>query len=416
MRSLPRQGSIPARLVRAIGPVAQDAFHRIDARHRCRTGLARARCSLLLARPTPVHPRRSAPAVTQRGRPVLPVEGRCRPMLEDVSHRLLQPILSTCTRGPAGLPASSAPCGASSARVEIRLTPSLQLPPRIDALLPEGSAGSGPALRRGRPLRPTTALSTRLLPPPVTRSACPFEQLSRPRTASASPSSKGAASAIRSGFIGSLPPAISFRRSRGGSSRPLQSPRLPSTNRERPGPPLAPPEVSLLRSGYGRPRVSRRATGRDARIQGPAGASRLASSSPTILSPGSFSPHPHGAGTSCHEPGSPSGWSSRTRMSDPPAGAWPCSTPGLLHPPAREGGRDRRTRGAFHQEAPQGGPRFSTGCLQLVDSWYGAFIIVATSFARTCSRCRHDPVPGWSSAEATPWVRSTPLDFYDGFL
>lgn len=35
---------------------------------------------------------------------MLPVVGRCRPRREDVSHRLLQPILSTCTRGPAGLP------------------------------------------------------------------------------------------------------------------------------------------------------------------------------------------------------------------------------------------------------------------------------------------------------------------------
>jgi hypothetical protein len=57
----------------------------------------------------------------------------------------------------------------------------------------------------------------------------PFEQLSRPRTASASPSSKGAASATRSGFAGRLLLSISFRRLRGGSSRPLQSPRLPST-------------------------------------------------------------------------------------------------------------------------------------------------------------------------------------------
>lgn len=91
MRSLPRQGSIPARLVRAIGPVAQDAFRRLDARHRCRTGLARARCSLPLARPTPVHPRRSTPAVTQRGRPVLPVEGRCRPAM----GRCLSPTSAT---------------------------------------------------------------------------------------------------------------------------------------------------------------------------------------------------------------------------------------------------------------------------------------------------------------------------------
>lgn len=229
MRSLPRQGSIPARLVRAIGPVAQDAFHRIDARHRCRTGLARARCSLLLARPTPVHPRRSAPAVTQRGRPVLPVADRRRSRWEDVSHRLLQPILSTRTRGPAGLPALSAPRGASSARVEIRLTPSLQLPPRIDALLPEGER----RIRTGAAPRPASSPDHRALhatsAAPCHPDPRPCEQLSRPRTASASPSSKGAASATRSGFVGSLPLSISFRRPRGGSSRPLQSPRLPST-------------------------------------------------------------------------------------------------------------------------------------------------------------------------------------------
>jgi len=369
MRSLPRQGSIPARLVRAIGPVAQDAFHRIDARHRCRTGLARARCSLLLARPTPVHPRRSAPAVTQRGRPVLPVEGRRRLRWEDVSHRLLQPILSTRTRGPAGLPASSAPRGASSARVEIRLTPSLQLPPRIDALLPEGSAGSGPALRRGRPLRPTTALSTRLLPPPVTRSPAlassspgqgpppphPRQRALRPRPGAASPAVSPSRSAFAD-FEAAPPDLCNHHGSR-------------ARNHERPGSPLAPPEVSLLRSGYGQPRASRRAAGRDARIQGPAGASRLASSSPTILSPGSFSPHPRGTGTSCHEPASPSGWSSRTRTSNPPAtDALAPSASGLLHPPPRDEGRDPRTRGAFLREAPAGRSRLSTGCLQPVDS------------------------------------------------
>lgn len=259
-------------------------------------GIAAGPGSLALAvrsRSLAQHPftRGAPPPPSRRGAdPCYPSKAVAGPQWEDVSHRLLQPILSTCTRGPAGLPASSTPRGASSARVEIRLTPSLQLPPRIDALLPEGSAGSGPALRRGRPLRPTTALSTRLLPPPVTRRDCPCEQLSRPRTASASPSSKGAASATRSGFVGSLPLAIRFRRSRGGSSRPLQSPRLPSTNHERPGSPLAPPEVSLLRGGCGQPRVSRRATGRDARIQGPAGASRPASSSPTIPVAGKLFP------------------------------------------------------------------------------------------------------------------------------
>lgn len=57
--------------------MTRDAFHRLDAWHRCQTGLTRACCSLTPARPTPVRPRRSCSAVT-RERPTRATRRSCR--------------------------------------------------------------------------------------------------------------------------------------------------------------------------------------------------------------------------------------------------------------------------------------------------------------------------------------------------
>jgi hypothetical protein len=187
--------------------------------------------SLPLARPTPLSPealrlRRHAERPTRATRPCH--DGRrapvppgappvARPRLqvlrrlrrqrwEDVSHRLLQPILSTGTRKTAGFP-----------RLGRLTTPSRSGGAPVDAVSPAsitprtpsrvhrtrgGERRSGPALRPGQPVRPPGALEARLLPLPVTRGpAClaarPFPG---PRAASASPPSKGAASATRSSF------------------------------------------------------------------------------------------------------------------------------------------------------------------------------------------------------------------------
>jgi hypothetical protein len=109
----------------------------------------------------------------------------------------------------------------------------------VDAVPPASAAHQRPPpggerrIRTGAAPRPASSPDHRALhatsAAPCHPEPRPFEQLSRPRTASASPSSKGAASATRSGFAGRLLLSISFRRLRGGSSRPLQSPRLPST-------------------------------------------------------------------------------------------------------------------------------------------------------------------------------------------
>lgn len=63
----------PTACLGQLGSSAQDAFHRIDARHCCRTGLVHARCSGLRSfTQHPCRPKRSGSTVTRSGRSVLP--------------------------------------------------------------------------------------------------------------------------------------------------------------------------------------------------------------------------------------------------------------------------------------------------------------------------------------------------------
>lgn len=63
----------PTACLGQLGSSAQDAFHRIDARHCCRTGLVHARCSGSRSfTQHPCRPKRSGSTVTRSGRSVLP--------------------------------------------------------------------------------------------------------------------------------------------------------------------------------------------------------------------------------------------------------------------------------------------------------------------------------------------------------
>jgi hypothetical protein len=146
--TLPHQGSIPSRRFRVAGLVAQGAFHRMDARHRCRTGLARICVRTCLLARHPCCPGRACSAVTQE-RPTRAIRRGLRHLAMTLapSKRCLSPTSATDPRHehPEN---RSTPCllrlAALSARVEVWLTPSLQLQPcsrRSPSLNEERSAG-----------------------------------------------------------------------------------------------------------------------------------------------------------------------------------------------------------------------------------------------------------------------------------
>jgi len=118
---------------------------------------------------------------------------------------------------------------APSARVEIRLTPSLQLRPRsrpsLFASMQACRQGderriSGPALRRGRPFRPPPTLGARPLTLPVTARTTPHqaEPPGQPRAIVSATSSKDAALTTRSAFCRRSPRVACLRRCRGTPS------------------------------------------------------------------------------------------------------------------------------------------------------------------------------------------------------
>lgn len=225
---------LPRCLFKATGLVARDAFHRLDTRHRCQAGLARvgwfasARSPDTLS-PEALLPCRHAKRPTRatrrrRHRP----RGRCR----QYSERCLSPTSATDpqhehprNRWTPRLLRLAAP----SARVEIRLTPSLQLRPRSRPSPPartqacrEGDERriSGPALRRGRPFRPPSTLGARPLTHPVTARTTPpkAEPPGQPRAIFSASSSKDPASTTRSAFCRRSPRVACLRRCRGTPS------------------------------------------------------------------------------------------------------------------------------------------------------------------------------------------------------
>jgi hypothetical protein len=132
--TLPHQDSFPCHLVRAAGHVAQSAFHRMDARHRCRTGLA-CICVRSCSRARhPSCPGRACSAVTQE-RPTRAIRRCYRRLATTLAppKRCLSPTSATDPQHEHSTNRWT-PCllrlAASSARVEVRLTPSLQLQPR----------------------------------------------------------------------------------------------------------------------------------------------------------------------------------------------------------------------------------------------------------------------------------------------
>lgn len=209
---LARTRYLPAGLGRA-GSSAQGAFHRLDARHRCRAGLARDRCSATARSPRTLLARH-APAPPSRGAAV-----PCYPTRSSSPSRAPR-----TTRGRCLSPTSATDLQHEHPR--IRWIPALfcETPRGIssagersfDAALPASAEPATPFLRRGAPYRNGAALR-RLVRPLATLRARPLTPLVAPRpprvsrsfqrawVASAAPPSRSPASATRSGSARASP-------------------------------------------------------------------------------------------------------------------------------------------------------------------------------------------------------------------
>ena len=316
VRSSPRQGSTPDRRFRAIRRVARDAFHRIDARHGCRTELARV---CLLA------PARSPNTLIARGAPSPPSRGAADPCYPACAGKMS--LTDFCNRSSARAPVEPLDSLASDA---LRRLCAGGAP--VDAVSPASVAPRTPSSRRGAPIRSGAAC----------RSACSASRRARSTTSAApchprSSLPDGAALPLAKDHFGLTlvkgrclrspeqlrspgdPPGCPLAQVPVASARrSLQSPRSPSTVSGRPRFPARPAGGLPPAQRCGRPRLSAYSRPAD-QEQGPAVASRLASASQPIARPGA-SPRPCPVrAPPVAWPDSPSGWNSRARMSDPPA-------------------------------------------------------------------------------------------------
>jgi hypothetical protein len=270
----------PTACLGQLGSSAQDAFHRIDARHCCRTGLVYARCSGLRSfTQHPCRPKRSGSTVTRSGRSVLPdaVDVALAGSAGDAEK---MPLTDFCNR-----PTARAPTEPLDSLALTRLaTSSAKVEGSVDAVPPasavrstlfrHGAAKADSARGRGAPDRTGPTLRGRVSASRRARrstSDAPCRHLVRParvsssqtaRTVSTPPPSRDAVFTIQSAFHRQMPPRnllaqvwrspspfprrcrlrAGFRRSAWPSLELPSGPRLrgfPSSVRERVAPPGA---------------------------------------------------------------------------------------------------------------------------------------------------------------------------------